>query len=226
MTQFHILTGLLGIISGATALFAYKGANLHRRSGGIFVVAMLIMSSSGALMALQKAEVLSVLGGLLTFYLVTTAALAVRRKTYARFIDVGAMLMAFAVGTAYFYFGFRVASSAALAAGELPAPPYFFFGTVALLAAALDLRLLLAGGVHGAQRLARHLWRMCFALFIATASFFLGQPQVFPEAIRNPLILALPVVAVLIMMLYWLIPVLFSMRGYKSKAPGMAKELP
>jgi hypothetical protein len=34
--------------------------------------------------------------------------------------------------------------------------------------------MLLRGGVVGTQRVARHLWRMCFGLFIAAGSFFLG----------------------------------------------------
>jgi integrase len=52
---------------------------------------------------------------------------------------------------------------------------YFFFGTVALLCAAGDVRVLLRGGLSGTQRLVRHLWRICFGWFIATISFFLGQ---------------------------------------------------
>ena len=43
-----------------------------------------------------------------------------------------------------------------------------------LLAAAGDVRMLMRGGVLGARRIARHLWRMCFGLFIAAGSFFLG----------------------------------------------------
>ncbi|HEY8796026.1 MAG TPA: hypothetical protein VIM15_13895 [Gemmatimonadaceae bacterium] len=58
--------------------------------------------------------------------------------------------------------------------------------------------------LRGAPRLARHLWRMCFALFIATMSFFLGQAKVIPKPIRIPALLALPVLAVLLTMLYWL----------------------
>ena len=46
-----------------------------------------------------------------------------------------------------------------------------FLGSVAVLAAAGDVRMLVRGGVFGAQRVARHLWRMCFGLFIATGSF-------------------------------------------------------
>ena len=63
---------------------------------------------------------------------------------------------------------------------------------------------LVLSGLRGARRLARHLWRMCFALFIAAASFFLGQADEFPEPLRIPALLALPVLAVLLAMLYWL----------------------
>jgi hypothetical protein len=45
---------------------------------------------------------------------------------------------------------------------------------------------------------------MCFALFIATMAFFLGQANVFPKALRIPALLAVPVLAVLLCMLYWL----------------------
>jgi hypothetical protein len=45
---------------------------------------------------------------------------------------------------------------------------------------------------------------MCFALFIAALSFFIGQAHVFPKPIRIPGLLALPVLAVLVTMLYWL----------------------
>ena len=52
-----------------------------------------------------------------------------------------------------------------------PAAAYFIFGSVALLSAVGDIRMLLRGGVFGAHRIPRHLWRMCFALFIAAVSY-------------------------------------------------------
>lgn len=64
--------------------------------------------------------------------------------------------------------------------------------------------MLIARGLQGTKRLARHLWRMCFAMFIATGSFFLGQMQVFPKAIRNPALLSIPVIASLLIMFFWL----------------------
>ena len=77
------------------------------------------------------------------------------------------------------------------------------FGVVGLVASALDLRMIRSRGLHGASRLARHLWRMCFALFIAALSFFLGQSDEFPEPLRIPALLMLPELAVLVAMLYW-----------------------
>jgi hypothetical protein len=73
-----------------------------------------------------------------------------------------------------------------------------------LLAGIGDVRMIRSGLLRGAPRLARHLWRMCFALFIAAGSFFLGQAKVIPKPIRIIPLLAIPVVAVLVTMLYWL----------------------
>jgi hypothetical protein len=48
----------------------------------------------------------------------------------------------------------------------------FVLATVLLLAAIGDVRIMRSGMPRGGPRLARHLWRMCFALFIAAGSFF------------------------------------------------------
>lgn len=97
----------------------------------------------------------------------------------------------------------------------MPAFPFVMFGVAGLLASVGDVRMLRTGPLRGAFRLARHLWRMCFALFIAAISFFIGQAQVFPEPIRNRALLALPVLAVLVTMFYWLwrVRVKRSLRG-------------
>jgi hypothetical protein len=80
----------------------------------------------------------------------------------------------------------------------------FFMTTIVLLAAIGDLRMLQAGGIQGTRRLARHLWRMCFGLFIASGSFFIGQMKFIPEPIRFvPLIIVLAV-SPLVVLLYWM----------------------
>jgi hypothetical protein len=45
---------------------------------------------------------------------------------------------------------------------------------------------------------------MTFALFIAAMSFFFGQADVIPQSLRIPPLLALPVPAVLVGLVYWL----------------------
>jgi hypothetical protein len=44
---------------------------------------------------------------------------------------------------------------------------------------------------------------MCFALFIASGSFFLGQAQVIPEPLRIMPLLVVPAIAPLLAMVYW-----------------------
>jgi hypothetical protein len=76
----HVGAGLLGLVSGYIALYATKGAPLHRRVGMVFVYAMLTMSMLGALIAIVSgvAPEINVPAALLTAYLVTTALITVR----------------------------------------------------------------------------------------------------------------------------------------------------
>ena len=99
------------------------------------------------------------------------------------------------------------ASDPARILGGQPVQALYLATAVAALAAALDLNMILRGGLSGAARVARHLWRMCVALFIATGSFFLGQQQVFPAALRGSPILLLLALAPLAVMIFWLLRV-------------------
>jgi peptidoglycan/LPS O-acetylase OafA/YrhL len=152
-------------------------------------------------------ERISVIAGMLTFYLVITALLTVRRPARKfRWMEVGAMVFALIVGLLSITFAVQ-----GLSAGNTNgiAPMGFIFGAVALLAALGDVRML-ARSIPWAQRIARHLWRMCFALWIAAASFFLGQSDEFPEALRIMPLLCTPVLLVLLLLFYWLARVLFT----------------
>jgi hypothetical protein len=84
------------------------------------------------------------------------------------------------------------------------------FVIIGTLATVGDLRLLLRRGIAGRARLARHLWRMCAALFIAAGSLFLGQQQVFPASLRGSPWLFVPELAILALLLFWLCRVFFS----------------
>jgi hypothetical protein len=83
----------------------------------------------------------------------------------------------------------------------------FFLATVLLLAATGDVRILRSGLPRGGPRLARHLWRMCFALFIAAGSFFSIRARVakiLPQPFTTGPMRALPILLLLGAMLYWL----------------------
>jgi len=167
---------------------------------------MMVMSTSGAVMATLMPERISVIAGMLTFYLVITALLTVRRPLQRfRWVEVGAMVFALVTGVLSVVFSIQ-----SLDDTSGIAPIGFIFGAVALLAAFGDVRMLLARSIPWAQRIARHLWRMCFALWIAVASFFLGQSDEFPEALRIMPLLCTPVLLVMLLMFYWLVRVLFT----------------
>ena len=93
---------------------------------------------------------------------------------------------------------------------------------MALLFAAGDVRMLARGGVSDAQRIARHLVRMCFALFIATGSLFLARPHLFPALLRKTHILFLLGILPLILMVFWLFRVLFTKAYEKTSGPRNA----
>jgi len=95
----------------------------------------------------------------------------------------------------------------------------FFMAAIALLCAAGDARMLLRVGVFGKQRVARHLWRMCFGLFIATGSFFLGQQQVFPAWVRGSNMLLIPALLPLGLLIFWLGRVRFTYAHRKISMP-------
>jgi len=82
--------------------------------------------------------------------------------------------------------------------------------------------MLARGGISGRPRLIRHLWRMCFGLFIATGSFFLGQQQVFPVAIRKQYILAPLAILPLMLLIYWLVRVRFAKHFRTAYAPALS----
>jgi hypothetical protein len=203
----HIAAGGTGLLSGYLALSVTKGARPHRRAGMVFVVAMVTMCLFGGVVAQRTAAwaVVNTTAALLTGYLVVTGLLSVKPPA-SRGVQVTGLLLALGLGAMSLTFGFEAVANGGSRNG-IPAFPYFLFGTVGLLGSVGDLRVLRSGPHQGGARLARHLWRMTFALWIATMSFFIGQADIFPRAIRIPGLLAVPVIAVLVAMIYWLIRV-------------------
>jgi uncharacterized membrane protein len=133
----HIAGASLALAAGFVAVAAPKGASWHRKSGMIFVYAMLTMAILAVVMsAITGGRLMgNIPPGLLSIYLVVRGTKAVRG----------------------------------------PQPP----------------------------RLVSHVRCMCGAFFIATGSFFLGQADEIPAALRVGPVLGLLAFTPLLVMTYW-----------------------
>lgn len=77
----HISMGATALLSGAAAMTFLRGSRLHRLSGNVFFVSMLIMAASGVYISIFITPTMgNVMGGSMTFYLTATAWLTVWRK--------------------------------------------------------------------------------------------------------------------------------------------------
>src|SRR5271163_2056323 len=171
----HICAGTLGMLSGTAAMSFRKGSPRHVLAGKVFVASMLTMAAGAVYLGIVRHQPGNTAGGILTFYLIATAWLTARRKDgETNRLDWVALLIPLAIGILNWTNGVQVVRSGASSQNGVPVGMMFFMGSVCLLAAAGDVRMLVRGGVSGTKRIARHLWRMCSGLFIAAGSFFLG----------------------------------------------------
>jgi uncharacterized membrane protein len=206
----HIGMGTLGVATGAAALLLRKGSGPHRVAGTVFVLAMLFMAASAAVLAALKSEAGLATGALMTMYFITTAWVAGRRKDgVTGAFEIVAFVAALALAASL------AMGAYALATGAVKAPnpvfPYVLYGisSAMALAAAGDLNVILRRGIAGAQRIARHLWRMCLGLFIAVGSFAAQGAKALPAGVGLSVLLA-SMALILGALLYWLARVLLT----------------
>jgi len=230
----HICAGSLGLLSGTVAMSFRKGSPRHVLAGKVFVASMLTMGVFAVYLAITRHQPNNIGGGILTVYLIGTAWLTARRRDgeTSRWDSV-VLLIPLALGILTWMNGIKVLRSGASSQDGVPVGMSFFMGSVMLLAAAGDVRMLVRGGVLGAKRIARHLWRMCFGLFIASGSFFLGPSnrplrllsavglgQHLPPALFSTSLYLILTVLPLILLIFWLVRVRFA-NAYNGKSmPG------
>jgi hypothetical protein len=210
-------------VSGAIALSVAKGGRLHRASGKLFAYAIFAMCGTAVVSAVIKGQATNVMAGSMTAYLVFTGVATVRPPSPgSRRRDLALMLAALALGLATVTGGIVAVASPDGKLFGLPSFPFFLFGVLGVSGAIGDFKTIRAGGLRGAPRLSRHLWRMCLALFITAASFFSIRARVaaiLPAPFTAPALRALPVVLVLVAMFYWLWKVRFR-RSFSERWPN------
>jgi uncharacterized membrane protein len=213
LLPIHIAAGGLAIVLGAVALSVKKGGTIHRRSGLLFVYAMLVMGTSASILGLRHGPTDgNVMAGLMTAYFVGTALTTVRPASpWTRRINAAALTFGLGLALVAMVGGVKAVNSPGVSPGGVPFRTIgvmsLVLATILLLAAVGDVRIMRFGLPRGGPRLARHLWRMCFALFIAAGSFFSIRERVatiLPEPLTTGPMRALPILLLLAAMFYWL----------------------
>ena len=218
----HFAGGLIALVAGTIALAVAKGGRLHKQSGIVFTFAMIIAGLLASIIGQYEGKTGMVISGFFVVYLIFTATTTVKSLSWnTRPLQIGLMVLAFAFAVFQYWNGAHVWQLPGHVFQGVPAGMMFFLATIALCAAIGDARMLRAGTITGTRRLARHLWRMCFGLFIATGSFFLGQMKFIPQPVRFMPLLGALAVAPLVILVYWMWRVRF-----RRKLSGLIVSVP
>lgn len=218
----HIAAGIVALLSGTLAVVGRKGGAMHARTGTWFFSSMLVLGVTASMLEPFRNPPGSPVGGIVVCYFVLTSWVAARRRdgTTGKF-EIVACAAALGLSALMVWGGLSGASTTPVGAG-----PIFAFAGLCLIAGLGDLNAILRRKLRPAQRIARHLWRMCFAFFIATGSFFLGQQDVLPQAVRGSPILFVLAFAPFGIMGFWLVRLRFakSIRrlSFRFSAPATA----
>jgi uncharacterized membrane protein len=222
----HIAGGTVGLVAGTVALFSRKGGWLHRTAGTVFFISMLVMAVFAIYLSIVRpGQLFNLFGGTFAFYLVATGWMAIRNN--AGTVGSGekvAFAAALLLCAPFLLLSFELATGLPPffnSATPLKGPvliALYVFTAVTVTAALGDAKVILAGGISGTPRIARHLWRMCLGLTMAAGSAFTnGLPRLLPAPMHVTGIYFLPQLVPLVLMFFWLIRVRFSGR-FKPRA--------
>jgi hypothetical protein len=203
---FHIATASVAMLGGVAAMSLRKGSMGHRTGGTVFVIGMICMTLSAIPLGLLKTQTLNALVGALTCYLVASGWMAGRRPNrlrYGRTLNAALGVIALGIGALMVTFAMEAISSPSHLKDGEDASGYFFFGAIALLGAALDLRLVI-GGIASKHRIARHLWRMNVAMAIGIISVTPRLNRLAGHPIKSDALLVVPTALVVLYMFFWL----------------------
>ena len=212
----HIGGGTVGLGSGTVALLASKGGRLHRAAGTVFFSSMLVMAAfAGYLAVAMPDQLVNLFIGTFAAYLVATGWMTVRRRAgtagVAERIAFGVALVLcapFAVLSFQLAIGLPPLFKSAVAFEGPVLIAIYSFTAVLAVAAIGDAKVVFGGGVSAASRLARHLWRMCLGLTLATGSAFTnGLSRLLPGPHHVPAAFFFPQFIPVVFLIFWMIRV-------------------
>jgi uncharacterized membrane protein len=224
----HILSGGAAMIIGVLALCVRKGGRIHRLSGNVFVISMLIMAiSAGVLGVIRPGQTINIFISGLTLYLVVTAWLTTkRRERVAGLPEIVALVVSLLLCAPFALIIFQIATGVTVfkSAFKIEGPILIalcVFSAIMATAAIGDVRVLLGRGVTGTARITRHLWRMCFALALTFGSAFTnGFARLLPGPYHVPPLFFLPQLLMLLVLLFWVVRVRFpGWEGRPARTP-------
>jgi len=208
----HIAAGMVALFAGTAAVVARKGGAIHGRAGTWFFGAMLILGVTASILGPLQDPPESGLAGIFVVYFILTSWVTARRRDgVTGWFEISAGLVALVTASLTIWGGMNGATTPA------GVGPIFAIGALWLVAGLLDFNAALRRKLTPPQRIARHLWRMCFAFFIATGSFFLGQQDVMPAAFQGSPILLVLGFAPFAIMAFWLVRVRLPKMGERLR---------
>jgi uncharacterized membrane protein len=225
----HILSGAVAMVSGVVALSVRKGGRLHRASGDVFVVSMLVMTILAAVLgAIRPGQTINIFIAAFTLYLVATSWLTARRRAaVAGMPEMIALAVSLLLCAPFAVIDFQIVTGVTVfkSAFKIEGPiliALWVFSAIMATAAIGDAKVVLSRGISGIPRVARHLWRMCFAVALTFGSAFTnGFARLLPGPYHVPPAFFAPQLLMLVVLLFWIVRVRFpGWAGRPAKAPS------
>jgi len=215
--DIHFWIGCGALVSGFTAFAAEKGKKLHRGAGTVFVISMGLLSISGLWLSLAREILFTVFLSAISFHALITGWAAARGTgRVALWLIRAAPLFSAMIMVGAITGGLQASAMPMRTLNGLPPEAFYLLAGIGGLLCVLDVLYVRMRAPLPHNRLSRHLWRMGFSLFLATAIFFFGNSHVLPEILRTPWVLTPPVLAVVLWTLVYAIRTRFSRNRVQS----------
>ena len=195
----HVAGGAVALLMGGIALLVRKGGKYHKTAGYWFVGAMVVMAVPGGFLSYVEQKPFDMLSSVFAVYMVLTGWFAFTRPD-SRAVTL--MLLGSATCVCGYLYIEIYAQLTGVRATDAPNGAGYVFATILGLALLGDLRL--NNRFEDRRRMTiRHMWRLNFGLFAATASFFGARPHLFPDWMQAYGVLLLLSFAPILLMGYW-----------------------